>query len=970
MKKTFIITLLLALVTLSAFSQNNFAPLGAEWYYDYAYTPGLYDDPVSFIHWEVTGDTVIQGHTCSVLTPPASDYNGDQYVYEVNNKVYWLDKSSGEFTTLYDFSANANETWHIIFQNIDIAVNVNRLSTYEYGGRIYRVQHVTCTPPYGGSWPEAVFEGIGFQHQLFPFYYAASQDNVRCYLEEGELLFHIGDLDCAYTRYCWEGGIADAYDGGDGTRTNPYQIRTSEQLALLAQQTNTGSGGDAYYKVTDIINLGSAIGVDVSWVSIGTPEHPFTGHFDGGNFLVHHMTQNIDESENSVGGLFGFTNGADIKNIDMFFCHLSGKARYLGTVVGYAGWTNIENCTVDECNTTTTNVDGVTGGIVGFAGSPYGVEEISTEVYTISDCILKNENECKVNGTINVGGIVGQVNTLNPYQTKHTRYVISNCTTELSYHYDINAVLNAGGIVGKMYYGTIDGCLNQTYVASASDQGCCGGIVGAAFSSTITDCTNIAKVAGSGYVGGIAGSGHAKIKLCVNKGEVICNGVNDAWVGGICAAGAESITNSYNRGTLTATIEQPEHSTRCFIGGISGYMGTEIRNVYNYCTYNLPDLSQAPDAETGYGKIVGYEEDETLDYNCYWLYHWYYYNDTLPACGNPDLTLQNSCYFQWDSDIRKWLLEEPQYETYDFIEALNAGSMDECLWVSDDDITNAGYPLIKPFKNKLYHLLGNEWYYEITNHMGDTTYQHLEYAADTTLSHKKVKVIVKTNTLYDKNLLHDITSQEYIYEMDENVYWWDKIRKEFTVLYDFDANEGDEWTITYGTDSIVMHVDEVGELEYNGRTFKTMTVSDENNIFSGTIVCGIGHLTSFFPEKLLNDKAGFDVDGIRCYWKGEDLLFKIGTVDCDYVYNKYHYDVDENEIPAFTVYPNPATNVVTLVGTHRVRPDDNEIIELLDIHGQLMKINVQNNQIDVSNLPNGIYFIKIGEHTMKLIVNR
>ena len=71
----------------------------------------------------------------------------------------------------------------------------------------------------------------------------------------------------------------------------------------------------------------------------------------------------------------------------------------------------------------------------------------------------------------------------------------------------------------------------------------------------------------------------------------------------------------------------------------------------------------------------------------------------------------------------------------------------------------------------------------------------------------------------------------------------------------------------------------------------------------------------------------------------------------------------ENETSAFMVYPNPATDIVNIIC-------DNEKIELMDIHGQLMEIQVQNNKIDVSNIPNGIYFIKIGEKTSKLVIDR
>ena len=69
------------------------------------------------------------------------------------------------------------------------------------------------------------------------------------------------------------------------------------------------------------------------------------------------------------------------------------------------------------------------------------------------------------------------------------------------------------------------------------------------------------------------------------------------------------------------------------------------------------------------------------------------------------------------------------------------------------------------------------------------------------------------------------------------------------------------------------------------------------------------------------------------------------------------------ETSSFTVYPNPATDIVNVVC-------ESEKIELMDIHGQRMEIRVKDNQIDVSNLQNGIYFIKIGDDIVKMIINR
>ena len=50
-----------------------------------------------------------------------------------------------------------------------------------------------------------------------------------------------------------------------------------------------------------------------------------------------------------------------------------------------------------------------------------------------------------------------------------------------------------------------------------------------------------------------------------------------------------------------------------------------------------------------------------------------------------------------------------------------------------------------------YFSQNSEWYYEIEWENGDITYQHLECAADTTIGNERPKIIVRTNTIYDRD---------------------------------------------------------------------------------------------------------------------------------------------------------------------------------------------------------------------------
>ena len=274
-----------------------------------------------------------------------------------------------------------------------------------------------------------------------------------------------------------------------------------------------------------------------------------------------------------------------------------------------------------------------------------------------------------------------------------------------------------------------------------------------------------------------------------------------------------------------------------------------------------------------------------------------------------------------------------------------------------------------------------EWYYEIEWDDGSITYQHLECSGDTVMQGKRPKIIVRSNTHYDREEIE--VTHEYVYEEIGFVYWWNKDLEEFTKLYDLNANLGDEWEIKVGTETLTMHVEEVNYYEYEGKTYRMLTVSDPENLFSGDIVCGIGHLTSFFPEKLMNQGKGYRVDGLRCYWEDGDLTFNIGEEDCDAIYGELH-GIEENDPSApstgsgtegsgaLTVYPNPASNTLFVRLPQCDSPTTGQTeYRIANLKGQTMQqgtITAENQQINIEKLPAGMYFISIDGETVKFVV--
>jgi hypothetical protein len=272
----------------------------------------------------------------------------------------------------------------------------------------------------------------------------------------------------------------------------------------------------------------------------------------------------------------------------------------------------------------------------------------------------------------------------------------------------------------------------------------------------------------------------------------------------------------------------------------------------------------------------------------------------------------------------------------------------------------------------LTYSLCAEWYYEILNDNGSITYQHLECVGDTVMmSGKRPKVIVRSNTHYDRDTITEVT-HEYVYEEDGIVYWWNRDLQEFTMLYNLNANVGDEWEIKVGTKSLTMHVDSVENVEYEGRIYRVLHVSDSEDLFSGDIVCNIGHMTSFFPERLMNRGKGYRVEGLRCYWVDDELVYKMGDEDCDAIYEELHHGIEEQaDAAAFAVYPNPAKGIL-VVETQSISslPTANEY-RITNLMGQTLlqgRITAETQQIDIESLTAGMYFLTMEGETMKFVV--
>ncbi len=80
------------------------------------------------------------------------------------------------------------------------------------------------------------------------------------------------------------------------------------------------------------------------------------------------------------------------------------------------------------------------------------------------------------------------------------------------------------------------------------------------------------------------------------------------------------------------------------------------------------------------------------------------------------------------------------------------------------------------------------------------------------------------------------------------------------------------------------------------------------------------------------------------------------------------WKIKENPID-FSIYPNPASNFIkiSIENEAGLLPREVQILDLLGLVVTKLELNDGNNRIDISNLPRGTYFIKVGDKVEKFV---
>jgi parallel beta-helix repeat protein len=235
--------------------------------------------------------------------------------------------------------------------------------------------------------------------------------------------------------------FSDDFSGGTGTSADPYKIANGSQLNQMRDYP------DSHFILIANISLDSSPWNEgAGWTPVGTEENPFTGSFNGNNFVISGLRINLPDKNKT--GLFGVLVQAEIKNIEFSGADIKGKG-YTGILAGQIISSSISGTKTGGSVTATGEYS---GGIIGHASES-----------VISDC----SSSAAVSGFRFTGGIAGSGSA-------------ENCTA-------------SGKISGKSSGGTESSCI--------------GGLLGKGYA---INCHASGEVTGGSEVGGLIGSGYAR----------------------------------------------------------------------------------------------------------------------------------------------------------------------------------------------------------------------------------------------------------------------------------------------------------------------------------------------------------------------------------------------------------------------------------------------------------------------------
>ena len=265
-----------------------------------------------------------------------------------------------------------------------------------------------------------------------------------------------------------------------------------------------------------------------------------------------------------------------------------------------------------------------------------------------------------------------------------------------------------------------------------------------------------------------------------------------------------------------------------------------------------------------------------------------------------------------------------------------------------------------------------KWTFDYWN-VGEGGTYTFSYVNDTILLGKECETIKTIKYRYWEDQYGNIHSSEiqlqnqYTYSSGDSVFHF--YEGNFYLLYDFSASIGDSWIIAVNdnfpcNDTAIVQVINTGSVIINNMELRTITLETISNSaigLTGICVEKFGNEPNNYPDNSLGpfpglqSCPGFIVDHdmltFRCYWDDNFETYNPTDLECDYL-----TEISESSKSNIKIYPNPTNGELIIENNEPV------FIELYNIYGQIIKqfdLQLSENKINISDLNNGIYIVKI-----------
>ena len=274
--------------------------------------------------------------------------------------------------------------------------------------------------------------------------------------------------------------------------------------------------------------------------------------------------------------MFGYTNGADIDNIELTNLDITGND-YTGGLVGRTQSTPINNCSTT--GSTSTSGNSYLGGLIGYNSSSQ-----------ITNC-YSSVNITLTGFGFDFGGLIG-CNQGSTIEECHATGIING-----------NDNGAGGGLIGENTNSSLVDCYATGNVSGSNSM---GGLVGTnKTTSNINRCYATGNVDGGNSTGGLAGENFSSstINDCYARGDLISPGSSS---GGLVGDNDNAtIDNCYATGNVPVTGE--------YYGGLVGVLsgGSITDSFYDMVTTGQNDTGKGTPKTTAEMKDVDTFTDET-----------------------------------------------------------------------------------------------------------------------------------------------------------------------------------------------------------------------------------------------------------------------------------------------------------------------------------------------------------------------